>query len=98
MRYSSHTINASTKTTYSNRRRRGKEMTGKHICNCRWCGSVLTIERLIGPKVGTELDVCLQCLITAFEEVLRETESNQKILAPLEPSPSQKQLDGGDER
>jgi hypothetical protein len=53
-------------------------MTGKHN-ECKSCGSILTIERLIGPKVGTEIDVCLQCLIAAFEEVLRE----QKIL----PSP-----------
>jgi hypothetical protein len=48
----------------------GRKLT-KHN-ECRSCGSILTIERLIGPKVGTELDVCLQCLITAFEEVLRE--------------------------
>lgn len=62
-------------------------MTEKDVCNCRSCGAILTIERLIGPKVGTELDVCLQCLIVAFEEVLRETESNQKIL-PTTTSPT----------
>lgn len=54
----------------------------KFLNECRSCGSILTIEHLIGPKVGTEVDVCLQCLVAAFEEVLRE----YKILSPPPPS------------
>lgn len=46
-------------------------MTAKH--ECRSCGSILTIERLIGPKLGTEIDVCIQCLVAAFEEILKES-------------------------
>lgn len=47
----------------------------KHNNNneCRSCGSILTIERLIGPKLGTEIDVCTNCLVKALEEVLRES-------------------------
>jgi hypothetical protein len=49
-------------------------MTGKYSnkYECRSCGCILTIERMIGPKVGTELDVCVRCLVLAFEEVLKE--------------------------
>lgn len=47
------------------------EMTKFHN-ECRSCGSILTIERLMGPKLGTEIDVCIRCLVLAFEEVLRE--------------------------
>lgn len=46
--------------------------------HCRSCDGILTIERLIEPKVGCNIDVCIQCLVAAFEEVLRE----QKILPP----------------
>jgi hypothetical protein len=49
-------------------------MTGKHnkYYECSSCGCILTIERMIGPKVGVELDVCVRCLVLAFEEVLKE--------------------------
>lgn len=41
--------------------------------NCKSCGSILTIERLICPRPGTNgLNVCLSCLVAALEEILRE--------------------------
>lgn len=36
------------------------------------CNRILTIEHLITPKIDCEIDVCLECLIAVFEEVLKE--------------------------
>lgn len=41
--------------------------------HCKSCDRILTIEHLITDKLGGfELQICLECIIAAFEEVLRE--------------------------